>query len=101
MNPERWKRIKEVFESALEIPAQERDAFLERACSGDRELQREVESLLAADAERGETIQSAISEEAMELAVGGEALVGQAPGSMAPDRSDRLRRHGDGLQSRA
>ena len=80
MNPEQWKRIESVFESAVEIPAQERQAFLEQACSGDWELLREVESLLAADAGHGEAIQSAITMQAMELAVGGEALVGKRLG---------------------
>ena len=80
MNPEQWKRIEEVFESALEIPAPQREVFLERACSGDGELLREVESLLAADAGHCEAIQTAISAQALDLAVGGEALVGKRLG---------------------
>ena len=40
----------DVFGDALELPPEERAAFLDRACAGDPELRAEVESLLAADA---------------------------------------------------
>jgi serine/threonine-protein kinase len=40
-----------LFHSALETPPAERAAFLDQACGGDKELRREVDSLLAADAE--------------------------------------------------
>jgi hypothetical protein len=45
---ERWQRIKDVFQAALERPAAERAAFLGKACGDDSELRREVESLLNA-----------------------------------------------------
>ena len=47
MTPERWHRVKELFESALERAPDERPAFLDHACDGDESLRREVESLLA------------------------------------------------------
>jgi eukaryotic-like serine/threonine-protein kinase len=47
MNPERWQRIKQICQSALEREASARGAFLESACGGDAQLRREVESLLA------------------------------------------------------
>ncbi|MCP4657946.1 MAG: serine/threonine protein kinase [bacterium] len=51
MNPERWQRLKDVFAQANELdnPVR-REAFLDEACAGDRELRREVDSLLAAAA---------------------------------------------------
>jgi serine/threonine protein kinase/Tol biopolymer transport system component len=48
MNPERWRKIKELFHDALERPAEERAAFLARA--GDEQLRAQVEQMLAADA---------------------------------------------------
>lgn len=45
MAPERWQKIKELLEACLERPADEREAWLEGACSGDAELCREVRSL--------------------------------------------------------
>ena len=37
-----------VFTEALKIPVQERAAFLNRVCAGDRNLRRTVEALLRA-----------------------------------------------------
>ena len=47
MPPERWKQIDELLEAALKHPESERASFLDRACAGDEELRREVESLLS------------------------------------------------------
>jgi serine/threonine-protein kinase len=58
MTPERWKRVKQLFASALERRAEERDAFLDEACAGDAPLRREVDSLLAADGEPGPFLES-------------------------------------------
>ncbi len=44
--PERWERVKELFEQAAELPEAERAAFLLRACPDDEEIRREVERLL-------------------------------------------------------
>src|SRR5262245_20203446 len=48
MTPERWQQVKAVFGEAIELPAAERAAFLERECAGDAELRSEIESLLTA-----------------------------------------------------
>jgi TolB-like protein/Tfp pilus assembly protein PilF/tRNA A-37 threonylcarbamoyl transferase component Bud32 len=47
MTPERWKQLEAVFFPALDLPDDERSAFLERACAGDAELLKEAEALLA------------------------------------------------------
>jgi eukaryotic-like serine/threonine-protein kinase len=47
MTPQRWLRVTELFEAALERGAEERAALLGQGCNGDEELRREVESLLA------------------------------------------------------
>ncbi len=49
MNPERWQRIEEIFRTAVDRPAAERDTYLTRVCDGDEELRREVLSLLERD----------------------------------------------------
>src|SRR5215831_3005993 len=46
MAPERWRRIEEIVQSALDSPLGDRSAFLDAACAGDAELRGEVESLL-------------------------------------------------------
>ena len=48
MNAERWKRIEEVYHSALASPRAGRAALLDELCSGDCDMRREVESLLEA-----------------------------------------------------
>jgi serine/threonine-protein kinase len=47
VKPERWQQIETIFQSALDCGLDTRNAFLDSSCAGDRELRREVESLLA------------------------------------------------------
>ncbi|HLJ48027.1 MAG TPA: protein kinase [Bryobacteraceae bacterium] len=49
MHPQHWKRIDEVFQSALDRSPGEREAFLRQECAGDNDLEREVRSMLARD----------------------------------------------------
>jgi len=48
MTPERWKRIEELAEAALELEASQRAIFLESACVHDPDLRRQVERFLGA-----------------------------------------------------
>ena len=47
MTSDRWRQIEGLCQAALEHAADERAAFVAKACAGDAVLQREVESLLA------------------------------------------------------
>ena len=51
MNPERWQRVKELFDAALQCEPRERRHFLEQICGDDAELLEEVASLLASHKE--------------------------------------------------
>jgi serine/threonine protein kinase len=51
LTPERWRRVKDVLGDALEMPADRRAAFLQSACSGDEDLRRRVEDLIAAESQ--------------------------------------------------
>ena len=53
MTPERWQRVETLFQAALDRSPAERPAFLDHACGGDADLRREVEAMLAADAQAG------------------------------------------------
>jgi tetratricopeptide (TPR) repeat protein len=53
VTPERWSRVESVLHAALERSADERAAFLDRACGGDAELRRDVASLLEAHERSG------------------------------------------------
>ncbi len=46
MTPERWRRAKAIFQSALDLPEAERAAFVAEASADDAEVRSEVESLL-------------------------------------------------------
>jgi non-specific serine/threonine protein kinase/serine/threonine-protein kinase len=46
MKAERWRQIEDLLDAALECEPAERGALLDRACAGDPDLRREVESLL-------------------------------------------------------
>lgn len=49
MSLERERQVEQVFQDALDIPDEDRGAFLARVCSDDPELRSEVELLLAHD----------------------------------------------------
>lgn len=50
LDPERWRQIDAVLETALQTPPDELAGFLDAACGDDKELKREVEALLEAKA---------------------------------------------------
>ena len=49
MTDARWPRVKELFQAAVELPVEERNAFVAAATVDDEALRREVESLLNVD----------------------------------------------------
>ena len=46
----RWRRLEELFRAAVDLPGAERRAYVAWSCGEDRELRRDLEELLAADA---------------------------------------------------
>jgi TolB-like protein len=62
MDPERWKRLRELFDAALALEAPERPAFITRSCEGDPDLQNTLESLLEHSLETGSTFDQALIE---------------------------------------
>jgi eukaryotic-like serine/threonine-protein kinase len=53
MTPERWQQIREIFDGAVKLRAEERAKYLNTACATDAELRHEVESLLLSDDDAG------------------------------------------------
>ncbi|MGA9768249.1 MAG: serine/threonine-protein kinase [Blastocatellia bacterium] len=64
MNPERWKQIEALFESAIGRDPSERAAFLDEACAGDATLRQEVETLLEHHQPTGKFITTLVHEAA-------------------------------------
>jgi len=54
-----WQRVAQLFHQALEKSAEKRQRFLREACGDDLDLLRTVASLLEADEEAGEFLESA------------------------------------------
>ncbi len=55
MSDNRWQRIEDLFQRAVELAPGERSCMLDEACAGDPSLRGEVESLLDYDSEEGIT----------------------------------------------
>lgn len=60
MDQSRWRIVADIFHSAVDLPEKERFEFVLRASEGDEIIQREVESLLVADAVAGDYIEAPI-----------------------------------------
>lgn len=50
---ERWARVKELFEAAVELDPNQRSALLDTECGADEALRAEIESLLRSDEQTG------------------------------------------------
>ena len=48
MDAQRWDTVTSIFDQAMSLPPDDRDAFITRACGGDEALRAEVTSLVAA-----------------------------------------------------
>lgn len=57
MTPERWLRLKPIFQDALDQPAASRGAWLEAACGDDRDLLRDAQALLDAHDTAGDFLE--------------------------------------------
>ncbi len=58
MIPERWQRVQELFDAAVELEPERRRQFLTVECANDEELLHEVESLLAGDRRAGRFLEA-------------------------------------------
>ncbi len=67
MDPQRWKQVDAVLQAALECAPGELEGFLGKACAGDEALEREVRSLLKADAHASGFLQNPAMEQAARL----------------------------------
>jgi hypothetical protein len=67
MPAENWDRVQEIFLGAADLAESDQAGFLDSACGGDRELLREVESLLQADRAGRTIISNAIKAEVISI----------------------------------
>ena len=67
MNEQQLQQVDELFQEALELPPEQRRAFLNQTCPTDTELRTEVESLLSAHDEAKDFIEDSASDAAASL----------------------------------
>ena len=82
MKAARWKKVFDLFQSAVERAPGERAAFLDESCHGDEGMRREVESLLTSHERAENFIEVPAFEVAPELATNdsADALIGKLLG---------------------
>ncbi len=83
MTPDRWNKIDQIFDVAMELPLERRASYLDEACAGDEELRKEVESLLVAHEKSGTFIETTPAKgmaAAFSLQFSPEALIGRTLG---------------------
>src|SRR5271155_4300810 len=82
MDAERWKRVDDLLQAAMRLPAEQQEAFLRQACAGDTPLVQEVMSLLSSHEKLGDFLEKPALEGGTQNATRKEApencaLVGQ------------------------
>jgi len=60
MEPQRWQRVKQILDEALDLDPAQRTTFIATVCGGEPDLCAEVESLLAAEDEAGDFIEEPV-----------------------------------------
>lgn len=67
MNVDRWRRIEELFEAAVELEPDQRAKLLNEECAGDTVLLKQVQSLILSEEEAGSFIDRAIRDAARRI----------------------------------
>ncbi len=75
MTPERWRKLKELFDQALKLDSPQRSEFLATACAGDDSLRREVEVLLHSHSEAKDFIEQPAAEKVASQILGEKDLL--------------------------
>jgi len=78
MEPERWRRVEELYHASLQVATDQRAGFLKNACGGDEEVFREVESLLTHEASAEDFIKAPAFEVAARLMARDKSLLSEA-----------------------
>ena len=82
MTRARWSRVKRIFKAALDAPAPERPALLDRECGDDADVRQEVVSLLASL----DGVPAGFLASTAQLDVSVEGIDGEPPSRVGPCR---------------
>jgi Tol biopolymer transport system component/tRNA A-37 threonylcarbamoyl transferase component Bud32 len=88
VEPERWRRIETLFHGALSCEHRQRSSYLDEACSGDGDVRRRIESLLACH-EVAEDFLETPALERLARDIAEDQTHGSSPGEPDPNLSGR------------
>ena len=80
MNKDLWRKAEEIFHAALELPPENRRAYLDEACGEDIELRRQVELLISKDDKAGSFLERPVLAEVDETQGAAASLGGRQYG---------------------
>jgi serine/threonine protein kinase len=77
MTPARWRQIRDLLDSALQMDGAERAAYLDRQCANDPSLRQELDKLIAVEAELPDRFLGslAVMEVASQIVSSGSAIL--------------------------
>src|SRR5262245_37156236 len=58
MTPKRWQQIEDIYKTAIDLPTDERTAFLTEACAEDDPLRTAVDALLTRHMQAGDFVET-------------------------------------------
>ena len=76
MDTTRWRRIQSIFHEAADLPATERQPFLEAACDDDEKLIEEITAMLDADDQGGSLLDRDMAQVAHQMLAGADPASG-------------------------
>ncbi len=62
MEPKRWRQLEEIFQSALELPEEQRESYIAAASGADEALHNELRDLLSAHVSSGSFLEEPVVE---------------------------------------
>ena len=85
MDHKSWQQIESLYHGALELPPEERAAYISLACRGNEELRREVDSLISSHMEAVAFMEDSVAEQATRLIADEQisSIIGQSIGNYA------------------
>jgi serine/threonine protein kinase/Tfp pilus assembly protein PilF len=73
MTSETWQRLQNIVDAALDLAPEDRHAYLDRVCGGDKLLWRQAQELIESDAQAGSFLEAAVASRAASVLRAGVA----------------------------
>lgn len=90
MHPDRWHRVEALLDGALDLPAADRAAFLQRECAGEPALIAEVMAIIEAGERSDSVLDSSAAKLGAQLVPNDDPAPVPVPKRIGPYRIERL-----------